>query len=518
MDDIITSDSMLTAVTLHRWLPALCERLRVIHCSKRSDRYFEVLLLPWLSHYLHIVKGYGAPYDLPRSAMEAPETVPVIHGYADLIERLVEGRLDSLLAQENPIAPAQLVPPPERNDEGKGSLASRVLRRALFRVSGGCLVCDNYLDRSTTHMLRRISGGLQWGRLPFFAPSRRLVRTDWRDFRDLGASCDWEIRARNGLTWAFPASLLENFEDYSRWAKHRASRFQAALISNTLYSRPSFLFLFAEIRERGGCLIGNQHGCGYGTLDILSLENIERHLTDFFITWGWSDGHAGSEEGCVPLPVPRLSRLRDTHRQTDNRVLFVETAWPRHVLRLSSFPQPVQMEAFFGGENAFLAALNSSVRDDFLYRPYQEDYGWPQLQTRRRQFPASRTVRESSLLPVLQRVALVVMGYPGTSFLEAMALNTPCVVFWPRGLFPHRPEAQSFLDELEAVGIYHDDPLACARHVKQVRNRVADWWRSNEVQTVRQRFVHQFARTAPDCLAQWRRFAEKECVAVSRSR
>jgi putative transferase (TIGR04331 family) len=62
--------------------------------------------------------------------------------------------------------------------------------------------------------------------------------------------------------------------------------------------------------------------------------------------------------------------------------------------------------------------------------------------------------------------------------------------------------AQPYLDDLRRVRILHDTSESAAKLVKEIYEDPMAWWSSPEVQQVKGKFCHQFARTSDECLSQ----------------
>ncbi|MGA1764728.1 MAG: hypothetical protein ACO4A3_08620, partial [Ilumatobacteraceae bacterium] len=98
---------------------------------------------------------------------------------------------------------------------------------------------------------------------------------------------------------------------------------------------------------------------------------------------------------------------------------------------------------------------------------------------------------------------LVVHNYLGTSWLETLAMNIPTVCFYDPNLYQPRAAAQPFVDALARVGIIHYSGREAARFVNSFRGDPSAWWKSAEVQEVREAFVARYANFSDDWLDAW---------------
>lgn len=89
----------------------------------------------------------------------------------------------------------------------------------------------------------------------------------------------------------------------------------------------------------------------------------------------------------------------------------------------------------------------------------------------------------------MARASLVVLGYFGTSTLEAFKINVPTVILIYRfdEVFEHIQS--SHLDSLRRQGIIQSDPAAAAHFVESILDDPRAWWESTEVQGAKDEFV-----------------------------
>lgn len=292
------------------------------------------------------------------------------------------------------------------------------------------------------------------------------------------------------IPWALPISLFEEYRERRYIALRFLRKIKIMFISNRFWENDTLKILIAELKEKDGKIIGRQHGAGYGNYVIATPERVEREISDYFITWGWKD-----ERQCptVQLPDPRLSDLANTHSKNNRNILFIGSHAPMYMFRYQSYwiPEFVYLK-YYPLKQKFFQKLEESVRNYILYRPYPFEYGWNEEERIREILPNVR-FDKSSPIQSMKNCSLVVIDHPGTSLLEALAINVPTISFWDNDQCPMREEAKPYFQLLKDAGILYYDPIDAAKRVNEVAKEPEIWWANGMLQSARQEFCHRFA-------------------------
>ena len=103
---------------------------------------------------------------------------------------------------------------------------------------------------------------------------------------------------------------------------------------------------------------------------------------------------------------------------------------------------------------------------------------------------------------------LVVDHFGATTFLEALAMNVPVVMYSDlRGgedkAFTMTELSTPYYRKLHEVGLYHHRPESVADLVNEIYSDVEQWWNAPARQDAIGRFRDRFAHTTPDYREQW---------------
>jgi hypothetical protein len=491
----------------------LAGRLNDMLGVKRSPVYWEALLLPWLVAWVeNLYDRYlrlkwvrenipGAILELPRVAEPAPlyyQSFDVwgqshLHSiniclYHLLIERM--GLSDSVRFLTAPLGNA--------DSPGNFSTRSR-LKQLIKRVVPGFVWSKTHpspFARAGIDVVELRNDSVKDSSFPMRSLDRNGLSIDQSqdEFRNILG----RLAAK-----ALPASLFEEYHSRSAHAQRviRDRKIQKLCIANSFWGNDSIKYMVGELRESGALVIGRQHGGGYGCYELVTPERVERRLTDFFITWGWTDDRLSQ---AVPLPDPGLSVLLDSHSATNEDILFVGSHGPMYMFRYQSYwiPEFVQ-ERYSPMQEMFLNALNDKAKARIVYRPYPKEYGWGEKKRLKTFLPSVRFDSTSQAINSMARCAIVVFDHPGTSLLEALTMNTPTVAFWEPVQCPMRAEAQPFFNLLQDAGILFRSPDDAAQQINAISDDPQHWWNSSSVQLARKLFCRRFAWAESDWQYHW---------------
>ncbi len=301
---------------------------------------------------------------------------------------------------------------------------------------------------------------------------------------------------------AIPVSYVENYGMYDKLVNKKGKLDAVKIIGSATGWRlfEPFKFFAAKRLIKGAKIVEFQHGGIYGTALAHQEEKMAQEK-DFFYTWGWS-----CRENIKPLPSPHLSRLRDKYSPSKRSqyIVYVGNVVRRYVFKFVTTLRSDDIAMYFESKKQFLNALPQKIKNRVLYRLYV-DKEWREIEEDyiRNIVPEVKFNTKGRLTELMQRAYLVVIDHPYTSFLEALAINVPCVLYWDHSVFLMRPEAEKYFDLLRGVEILHKDPVSAAEKVKRIFDNPLKWWLSPEVQKARNEFCERYAYTRRDWYRLW---------------
>jgi putative transferase (TIGR04331 family) len=127
------------------------------------------------------------------------------------------------------------------------------------------------------------------------------------------------------------------------------------------------------------------------------------------------------------------------------------------------------------------------------------DFRWSEKQRWHDRSPNTRLVADEPADPTIWELyaqsRLVVFSYDSTGLLETLALNIPTLCFWQDEFDHLLPNAMPYYEMLRGAGIIVDSPEQAAKHVALYWGDIEKWWGSEKVQSARELFSEQYAKT-----------------------
>jgi putative transferase (TIGR04331 family) len=275
--------------------------------------------------------------------------------------------------------------------------------------------------------------------------------------------------------------------------------------ANAYYFDEAFKFWAGYHCDHGTKLVGMQHGGHYGTCLWSSREKHEIKICDRYYTWGWkSDIFKNTKR----LAATKLNGVKKSiQAKKDGRILLVLMSHPRYFYYMSSAPASASgMLSYFNDQYRFVRALSRENQKQLLVRFYPADYGWCDKERWKTELPDVETyVGKKSMLDQLKDSRLFICTYDATTYLETFAANFPTVMFWNPDQWELRPSAKPYFDELSRAGIFHDTPESAADLLNKISHDPASWWNQAEIQSAKDKFCFQFARTSDNWLDEWKK-------------
>ena len=496
-------------------LPQLSEILTSLHNVSFSPKYWRILTGFWLFQFIGV---FYERYKRIENALKTssdfytftlPKTLCSLTCWDSydfrrnsIFEDTYNLKLFSLITRH--LCPDQTVerrieikPAVYRKKYGwRGKIPNRIYKSLNFISNGTIILSDMYHLNHSDSLLLDIKTGFKTikfidiSHLDNKLAYHRYHSDDLRNSIKLkDTSDDFLSLLLKVLPEAIPRCYIENYKDYRASIQNFKNLETAKVIGSATgwIFNEGFKFLAAEASERGASLIDFQHGGGYGVSLAEPMEKTSMEK-DVFFTWGWKTAKTKQTK---PLPSAHLSRLINSHSQKLDKALYVETELPKYFVRFHTGLMPDDMPKYFVDKLSFFQALPDEILPKILYRPYYE-YGWGSKKLFKKEFPDVKFVSKNKLTHWMQKVRLVIIDHPHTSFIEALTINVPSVFFWDHEVYLMRPEAEKYFDLLRKAGILYKTPKEAANKVVEIFESPDNWWNSKDVAEARKIFLEEF--------------------------
>ena len=253
----------------------------------------------------------------------------------------------------------------------------------------------------------------------------------------------------------------------------------------------------AQQVQKGVSLVVGQHGGEYGTCLFSSFEEHEIKISDKYLSWGW-----GHNNDIIPAPVPQLFLNREKTWDRSGNISIICKTLGGYVSQMhSSSPINSKGTAYLEDMHDFFNLLSDDLKKIILVKLFHDDaeQGRPVRNIIKNNFSDVMIAQDNDVLEnILVRSRLGVHTYNGTTFLESIAFNRPCMLMADPMVSPIRMEAQPHFDRLSSVGIYHKTPESAINKIIEVVDDIESWWNDKDVASARENFCSQFALTVDD--------------------
>jgi len=513
----------------------LSEHLNAVHCEKFSNRYWRIIVGPWLLFFMQVL------YDRYLSLSNAKSFQKITNTYISPIQEFgwipndmaefqsvyCDNDAYSLFLYSEIIKHYSLVPyeilPTDDNEKKlpeaaipkiNGTWLRHVIHSAIKKWNKSIpeslnriVFVNSYLDKINLIKLQ-----MSLGQIPFICDyglsvPKFNVDLQLREKLSLFSfDNDFEKLLNTFIKAHIPLIYIEGYRHAKEQALTSYPRKPVVCFSaNAAYSNEGFKFWAAYNSEKGAKIVYSQHGGVYGVGLWLSQEKIEVALSDKYFSWGWEDE---INSRIVPLPSGKLhSNARKIKSQKEGQILIVTTAVPRYSYILFSGPTAAS------GYNSYLynilkliGMLESQVKEMVLVRLYPNDYGHSQKEQFESECPEVKTYHgRQPLVEQLNKSRLFVGTYNATTHLETIAADFPTILYWDPDQWELRPSAKPYHEKLVQAGILHYDPASAADAINTIYKDPLQWWKKPEIQSARDFFQNRFARISKNWIPMWKK-------------
>jgi putative transferase (TIGR04331 family) len=511
-------------------LPQLGAALNKIHGRNHSDRYWRIVIGPWLQLYLavvhdrfvclsHALDRYPACSTIGLS--EASFVVPVdtldfaAHVSEDAYNLQVFTKLLGALGRQFPRKEFEVPRNPLYAKMHGDSWKRRAINLAVGAYAGVCAMV------SRTVLLRNVHFSSRYI-LELTLRNFGRVLPDWKQMTpSVQYACDTAKRGQlrtlavedSEFGRCLVALLFEDvpqcfIEGYAVLEKGACAgypkRVKAIFSANGWYYDELFKLWAAKAADEGTLLLGTQHGGDYGSLKVMPSEDHETALVDYYYSWGWSRTDRRAQ--VIPMPATKLAGRKVIGADNSKQgILWVATTAPRyHLLEAPTWNS--HFREYLKWHVRFAKALPAEVMQQVRFRPHYINHGWSPVERLRDCVPGIAV--ESWQVPFqvsLENCRLYVCDHFSTTFAEALAANKPTILFCNPLTNKFRADAQPHFDLLRQNGILFDTPEDAATAVAAVHADIEAWWNAPQRQAAIQSFCYRYARTSPEAFKLWSR-------------
>jgi len=487
----------------------LSQKLNEIHAVNYSERYWRILVGPWLGYFTQIlfdrwssIKQVLSQYDFSATLIfqgHEEDLVPNdMNSFMEFFQDDSWNHYIYSLFLKNSSGLNCIKK--ERKSTHAGSLdlsnpSAREVIKIKFRnfISGILKLFQKNNDAFLINTYLSIEDGLKLNfRLSQFPQLRERclpenIKTDLNQRK-------WVLPGKNNLEFEsclrtiipqqLPKIYLEGYStliiqtELMNWPQ----RPKFIFTSNNHYFDDIFKAWTAHKVEMGSPLLIGQHGGYYGIGKWSFTEEHEIAISDAFLSWGWSDENKPKVK---PVGILKKMLPLNINHGIQPHLLLVNNINPIQSYHLYSCTISRQWLDYLNDQFRFVNSLTETLRNALIVRLHPQDLRWAPYCRWKDQFPAIQIDQGNADIMASIRISRIyVSTYNATTFLESLAMDVPTVIFWNPVHWELRNSAIPYFEELKRIGVFHETPESAAVHIDRVWNDVNVWWYRKDVREV----------------------------------
>lgn len=370
---------------------------------------------------------------------------------------------------------------------------------SIFPKSKEVIVQSPYLSNlNFIRLCHRLRGLMYFKSGTEFAPSEdysRLLRESLsKKMMDFNEGDLFSKVLINRIADYLPTIYLEHYNAHKEFARKKYFNISPRLIvtANSHYTDETWKSWAASAKEKGAKLIILQHGGHYGHSRFSLIQDYEIDLADIFLSWGWTNP---IQEKIRIAPANKLIGIR-LKRKNKNICLVVTTESSTYAHWVASMPIGPQIMNSKEMTIGFLKAVKNSLLCSVRVRTYPVDYGLDQKKSLKSLFPQlSISSDDCDFRSDLKDARIVVFNHFSTTFIEAIKMKIPSVVFINPVYWETEDAFARLFSSLEEIGVLHYSSESCAQFVEQIWDSVDDWWSNPLTVKIVDEFIELYGYT-----------------------
>ncbi|MCY3825366.1 MAG: LIC12162 family protein [Nitrospinae bacterium] len=272
----------------------------------------------------------------------------------------------------------------------------------------------------------------------------------------------------------------------------------------------SNFYVAALLENRPVRLVINQHGGNYGIIESAPWHQLAEYETaDRFMSWGWRH-QSDYRINAVPTSSPFLSKMR-RRKERGSAIILVSSELTPLMKWLAADCIPEDIAHYMRDKTSFIENLDDTLRSSLWYRPYirrrNNLYDQTYIETR---YPDINILRgklvrymPSCLSPALSGCGVCVLDRPGTTAAFTMAAGIPTLFFGHQNAWRISHHSKPYFNKLASVSVHHSSGRSAARHLNAIWPDIDSWWEDGRTREAVAEFKHRYYRSSKNWRAEW---------------
>ena len=272
----------------------------------------------------------------------------------------------------------------------------------------------------------------------------------------------------------------------------------------------SNFYVAALLENRPVRLIINQHGGNYGIVESAPWHQLTEYETaDRFLSWGWKR-QSDYRVSAVQAASPFLSKMRRSKKRGSSIILVSSELTP-YLKWLAADCLPEDIARYMREKASFIEHLGDIPRTALWYRPYMRRrnnrYDQAYIESR---YPDVKILHgklarymPSRLSSALSNCGVCVLDRPGTTAAFTMAVGIPTLFFGHQNAWRVSNHVKPYFRKLSSVNVHHSSGEGAARHLNAIWPDMDSWWEDGRTREAVAEFTHRYYRSSRNWRAEW---------------
>jgi len=297
-----------------------------------------------------------------------------------------------------------------------------------------------------------------------------------------------------------PQIFLEKFTFARQLIEKYLSDEKKIIFSNVnIYHNDLYKIWAAEMCSKQSKLLINHHGGGI-PYKYVFFEH-DRKIADKIISWNKSNHK--NEIQMTPLKI--LGKSENFSSNKKNLLMF-STELPRYSFRVQSIPIGDEILKNFERLISLTEKLDKNILN-FTKLRMANNFEW-YLSKRFSDKFGSQTIlgTKNSIYEDFKSCRLTLHNNPSTPFIESLNLNLPSILFFDKNSWRFESDYTELVNDLMQKKLLFENENEAAKHINLIWNNIDEWWFSNEIQNLRQEFLKNFCYVKKNWAEEYKKF------------
>jgi putative transferase (TIGR04331 family) len=244
---------------------------------------------------------------------------------------------------------------------------------------------------------------------------------------------------------------------------------------------------------KGTKFIIGQHGGFFGMAKWNLPEEHQINISDKFLSWGWQDNKNIMKDGFAFINFS----TKVLEYKKNKKAIFITHPVERYSCKTQAWPtSSSQSYKYMNSHIEFINNLKKDIQKNFVFRilrKHDDLFKTGYIDRVKNSF-YHKDFGGTKLSKVLDHYKLAFIVNNSTTLLYTLSINFPTVLFWDEGYFELNETSAKYFNELKTVGILHTSPLDAANHINKIWSNIEIWWESDKVQKIRKIFCDNYVK------------------------